>query len=260
MHVVTRERLNEFAAKHPDTESVLEHWYRHMKAWTFASFAELSAVFASADQVGKLTVFNIGGNRVRLVAAIPYKSRLGEPGPAGRSEERIEGAGLRERHAVAVGSVRRPGFRQLVPPSQGNEGSPSVLRLLCANLCRGQGDFCDGARGRGGDGARSREPGTGSQEPGAKSQEPGASPAFVDGRGVLRPGGRPPSSRTTINEQRTTSFPRAESRRRRTQPGARTRLRSKLVRCPKAKRIACRAWAERSQEGPWNIGAWDAAG
>lgn len=29
-------------------------------------------MFPSADQVGKLTVFNIGGNKVRLIAAIHY--------------------------------------------------------------------------------------------------------------------------------------------------------------------------------------------
>jgi mRNA interferase HigB len=75
MHVITRKRLNEFAAKHPDTESALKYWYRHMKAGSFASFAELRAVFASVDQLGQLTVFNIGGNRVRLVAAIHYNRR-----------------------------------------------------------------------------------------------------------------------------------------------------------------------------------------
>ncbi|MEH2009658.1 type II toxin-antitoxin system HigB family toxin [Nostoc sp.] len=33
---------------------------------------ELCEMFPSADQVGKLTVFNIGGNKVRLIAAIHY--------------------------------------------------------------------------------------------------------------------------------------------------------------------------------------------
>lgn len=32
-------------------------------------------MFPAADQVGKLTVFNIGGNKVRLVAAIHYNRR-----------------------------------------------------------------------------------------------------------------------------------------------------------------------------------------
>lgn len=43
-----------------------------MKSGAFQSFAELRAVFPSADLVGKLTVFNIGGNKVRLIAAIHY--------------------------------------------------------------------------------------------------------------------------------------------------------------------------------------------
>jgi mRNA interferase HigB len=45
-----------------------------MKQNSFDSFAELKATFASADKVGKLTVFNIGGNKVRLIAAIHYNT------------------------------------------------------------------------------------------------------------------------------------------------------------------------------------------
>jgi mRNA interferase HigB len=72
MHVITRQRINEFAAAHPDTKSALQHWYREIKINAFANFAELRAVFPAADQVGNLTVFNIGGNKVRLIAAIHY--------------------------------------------------------------------------------------------------------------------------------------------------------------------------------------------
>jgi mRNA interferase HigB len=32
-------------------------------------------MFPSADQVGTLTVFNIGGNKVRLIAAIHYNRK-----------------------------------------------------------------------------------------------------------------------------------------------------------------------------------------
>ena len=72
MPIITRKRLNEFAARHSETRSALEHWYREMKRRNFTSLADLRSVFSSADQVGKLTVFNIGGNRARLVAAIHY--------------------------------------------------------------------------------------------------------------------------------------------------------------------------------------------
>jgi len=70
MHIITRKRLNEFAETHPDSRSALEHWYREMKHRNLSSFAELRTVFPNADQVGKLTVFNIGGNKARLVAAV----------------------------------------------------------------------------------------------------------------------------------------------------------------------------------------------
>jgi mRNA interferase HigB len=70
--MITRKRLKDFAVAHPDIKSVLQHWYALIKAGTFQSFAELRTVFPSADQVGKLIVFNIGGNKVRLITAIHY--------------------------------------------------------------------------------------------------------------------------------------------------------------------------------------------
>ena len=72
MHVITRKRLNEFAKLYPDTKNALTQWYQRIKHNEFASFVELRKLFPSADQVGKLTVFNIGGNKVRLIAAIHY--------------------------------------------------------------------------------------------------------------------------------------------------------------------------------------------
>ena len=75
MHVITRKRLNEFAEKYPDAENALADWYRLIKQNDFPNFAELRMIFPSADKVGKLTVFNIGGNKVRLIAAIHYNRK-----------------------------------------------------------------------------------------------------------------------------------------------------------------------------------------
>lgn len=72
MHIITRMRLNEFAERHPDTRNALAAWYRSMKSNEFSSIEEVRSVFPTADKVGKLTVFNIGGNKARLVAAIHY--------------------------------------------------------------------------------------------------------------------------------------------------------------------------------------------
>jgi mRNA interferase HigB len=72
MHLITRKRLNEFAEKHPDAELSLARWYAIIRKERFLNFAQLRGVFPHADQFGKFTVFNIGGNKVRLIAAIHY--------------------------------------------------------------------------------------------------------------------------------------------------------------------------------------------
>jgi mRNA interferase HigB len=72
MHVISRKRLNEFAATYPETKTALAHWYSLVKSTVFSSFADMRKLFPSADRVGKLTVFNVGGNKVRIIAAIHY--------------------------------------------------------------------------------------------------------------------------------------------------------------------------------------------
>ena len=74
MRVITRKRLLEFAKKHPDCNTALDSWYKIVKHTKFNLFAELKQTFPSADQVGNLTVFNIGGNKARLIAAIHYNT------------------------------------------------------------------------------------------------------------------------------------------------------------------------------------------
>ena len=67
--------MNEFAARFPETNNALASWYRQMRQGDFGSIEEVRSVFPSADKVGKLTVFNIGGNKVRLITAIHYNRK-----------------------------------------------------------------------------------------------------------------------------------------------------------------------------------------
>lgn len=75
MHIITRKRLLEFAEKHPNSSTALDAWYRIVKNTEITNFSELRKTFPSADKVGNLTVFNIGGNKIRLIAAIQYKTQ-----------------------------------------------------------------------------------------------------------------------------------------------------------------------------------------
>jgi mRNA interferase HigB len=72
MHVISRKALRTFWERRSDSEQPLRRWHQLMTTTDFASFAELRASFPSADMVGELTVFNIGGNKHRLIASIHF--------------------------------------------------------------------------------------------------------------------------------------------------------------------------------------------
>lgn len=72
MHIISRKVIVEFGEVHPTAQPGLAQWYMLMRAGTFRNFVELQTIFPSADLVGNVIVFNIGGNSFRLVAAIHF--------------------------------------------------------------------------------------------------------------------------------------------------------------------------------------------
>jgi mRNA interferase HigB len=73
MHVITRKRLVQFGQSYPDVVTPLDAWFRLMKAGRFANSAQLKATFGSVDLLAKgLAVFDIGGNKCRLVTHVRY--------------------------------------------------------------------------------------------------------------------------------------------------------------------------------------------
>jgi mRNA interferase HigB len=75
VHIISRKQINEFVSKHSEAKPSLARWYNVVKRLNFSNFTDLQQTFPSADQVGKLTVFNIGGNKIRLIAAIHYNRK-----------------------------------------------------------------------------------------------------------------------------------------------------------------------------------------
>ncbi len=72
MHVISQKALRDFWAEHADAESPLRAWHRVVEQSTWKNFADVRETYANADQVGKFTVFNIGGNKYRLISVIHY--------------------------------------------------------------------------------------------------------------------------------------------------------------------------------------------
>lgn len=72
MNVVSRKLLNDFGARHPGAKNPLDAWYKIASAAIWRNLAEVRRTYPHADLVGRLTVFNLGGHKYRLVAKITY--------------------------------------------------------------------------------------------------------------------------------------------------------------------------------------------
>jgi len=72
MHIISRKALRQFWEQYPDSQNALYHWFNAINKNHFYNFNELRAAFPTADQVGDLIVFNIGGNKYRLIASIHF--------------------------------------------------------------------------------------------------------------------------------------------------------------------------------------------
>lgn len=72
MHIISRKALRQFWEKHPDSKIALLRWFKIIRHTEFKTFNDLRATFPSADKVGKRIVFNISGNKYRLITVIHF--------------------------------------------------------------------------------------------------------------------------------------------------------------------------------------------
>jgi mRNA interferase HigB len=73
MRVISKAAIIRFAKHNPDSEKPLLIWYKLVRQHDFSSYAELKNVFAAADVVDNFTVFDVGGNKYRIIARVIYK-------------------------------------------------------------------------------------------------------------------------------------------------------------------------------------------
>ena len=93
MQIISEHKLTEFAERHSTSRPGLLRWIKLIQQRNFSSVTELRETFPHADLVKKqtpvqlrqlvpysnqtttYTVFNIGGNKARLITIMRYESR-----------------------------------------------------------------------------------------------------------------------------------------------------------------------------------------
>ena len=72
MHIISKTPLRAFWTTHPRAKSALEQWYRTTRKSNWKSFADVRASLSTADWYQDFVIFDIGGNKYRLIASIHF--------------------------------------------------------------------------------------------------------------------------------------------------------------------------------------------
>jgi mRNA interferase HigB len=75
MRVIKRGALELFWQEHTDAKASLESWYGVVRKADWTTPADMKQVYPNADLVGRRTVFNIAGNKYRLIARVNYQTQ-----------------------------------------------------------------------------------------------------------------------------------------------------------------------------------------
>ncbi|MER2102220.1 MAG: type II toxin-antitoxin system HigB family toxin [Pseudomonas atacamensis] len=80
MRIIARATLRQFWESTPayaDAQTPLVEWYRHMDKAIYRTPQEVKAELRTASVLKGAMVFNIGGNKYRVILTIDYQRQLG---------------------------------------------------------------------------------------------------------------------------------------------------------------------------------------
>ncbi len=82
MLIVNEKLITRFARKHPDAASWLEKWLDLTETSSWRNFNDVKGAFPAVDggvkvgSGGSVTIFDVGGNKYRMIASIKYHVQL----------------------------------------------------------------------------------------------------------------------------------------------------------------------------------------
>jgi mRNA interferase HigB len=76
MRIYSKKTLDEYGKIHADVANVLDSWYKIAKSAKWKNIQDVKGSYSSADAAGRFTIFNIKGNKYRLIVKIDYERQV----------------------------------------------------------------------------------------------------------------------------------------------------------------------------------------
>lgn len=76
MRIITERRIREFWSKNTFSESAFRDWIQVVRLADWELFSDVRSSFNHVDIHNKLTIFDVSGNKFRIIAKIEYAKHL----------------------------------------------------------------------------------------------------------------------------------------------------------------------------------------
>ena len=76
MKLISNSALVNFSKRYPESDTVLQAWRKVIEKNSFQNWAMLKNTFNSVDKVDDLAVFDVGGNKYRIIAFIRFAKQI----------------------------------------------------------------------------------------------------------------------------------------------------------------------------------------
>ncbi|HEX5423270.1 MAG TPA: type II toxin-antitoxin system HigB family toxin [Candidatus Acidoferrales bacterium] len=75
MQIIGRKKITEAASGHADWRASLRSWVKIVEGADWCNLSDVQQTFNTADPVGRYVVFNIAGNKARLIAIVDFDEK-----------------------------------------------------------------------------------------------------------------------------------------------------------------------------------------
>jgi mRNA interferase HigB len=76
MRIISEKRLREFWQQYPEAENAMREWIKTIRLADWNNFSNVRKTFNHADIYGGCVIFNVGGNKYRIIAKIAYEFKI----------------------------------------------------------------------------------------------------------------------------------------------------------------------------------------
>lgn len=76
MRIISEKPIKDFWEKHPEAENAMKGWITHVREAVWGNFSDVRKTFNHADIYQSCIIFDVGGNKYRIIAKIKYDWKI----------------------------------------------------------------------------------------------------------------------------------------------------------------------------------------